>query len=82
MKNYTPSQFWLVAASWGSYIRGGDPGACMYGFGESGRVQSEEHRRRCINWIDNHCLPGANQNNQKQLNKMKRYLLTAELAKE
>jgi hypothetical protein len=39
---------WLYAAQWGSFIRNGDPGACLYGFDESFRVQSEAHRADCL----------------------------------
>jgi hypothetical protein len=39
---------WLYAASWGSFISSGDPGACLYGFDERFRVQSEEHRADCL----------------------------------
>lgn len=38
---------WLYAASWGSLIRSGDPGACLYGFDETFVVQSERHREDC-----------------------------------
>lgn len=55
----TPSEAWLYAAQWGSFIRVGDPGACMYGFSEDCRPQSETHRSDCINWIDNECLPAV-----------------------
>lgn len=44
----TNKQAWLYAASWGSYMHGGDPGACLYGFSENFRVQSEEHRHACL----------------------------------
>src|SRR5258708_10126559 len=44
----TPHQAWLRAAGWGSYIRPGDTGACMYGFNERGVVQSEAHRQACL----------------------------------
>ena len=47
----TPSEAWLYAASWGSFMRSGDPGACMYGFDERFKVQSEEHRADCLKWI-------------------------------
>ena len=50
----TPKQFWETAASWGSAVTGGDPGACMYGFDERGLLQSEGHRRDCLAWIE-HC---------------------------
>ena len=39
------------AATWGSLIRGGDPGACMYGFSDDFVMQNEAHRQRCLNWM-------------------------------
>jgi hypothetical protein len=45
------------AATWGSYMRDGDPGACMYGFGDEARPQSEDHRRNILAFLDNHCAP-------------------------
>jgi hypothetical protein len=48
----TPTEFWLTAAQWGSYMSSGDPGACMYGFDERGTVQSENHRRACIEHLN------------------------------
>lgn len=53
----TPHDAWLYAASWGSFIRSGDPGACMYGFDERFRVQSEAHRQACLAWIETECRP-------------------------
>jgi len=47
----SPKDAWLYAASWGSYIRAGDPGACMYGFNENFHVQSEDHRAACLKYI-------------------------------
>lgn len=44
----SPHDAWLYAASWGSFISGGDPGACLYGFDEKFLVQSEEHRAACL----------------------------------
>ena len=78
----TPTEFWLAAAEWGSYMTSGDPGACMYGFDEHGRVQSEEHRQRCINWITNNCRDAADANenpseDHDQLDEMLDYLDTA-----
>ena len=48
----TPREAWEYAASWGSYMRSGDPGACMYGFDEDCRPQSEEHRQRVIDHLE------------------------------
>ena len=53
----SPYDAWLYAAEWGSYMTSGDPGACMYGFDERGKVQSEDHRSACLRWIDNECVP-------------------------
>jgi hypothetical protein len=47
----TPADAWGFAATWGSYMTAGDPGACMYGFNEKFKMQSEEHRERCFDWI-------------------------------
>lgn len=44
----TPHDAWLYAATWGSYMSAGDPGACMYGFDEKFEVQSENHRAACL----------------------------------
>lgn len=44
----TPPEAWSYAAQWGSYIREGDPGACMYGFDEKFVMQSEDHRQSVI----------------------------------
>lgn len=55
----TPKQAWLYAAQWGSAVRGGDPGACMYGFDERFAIQSPEHGRACLAWIESHCTPEA-----------------------
>lgn len=51
----TPKDFWIKAAQWGSYMTSSDPGACMYGFDERGSVQSEEHRKACIEWLHVTC---------------------------
>lgn len=45
----TPIEVYECAASWGSFLRSGDPGACMYGFKSDCRPQSEEHRQDVIN---------------------------------
>jgi hypothetical protein len=41
----TPEEAWGYAAQWGSYMNSWDPGACMYGFNENCRPQSEQHRQ-------------------------------------
>ena len=41
------------APMWGSLIRNGDPGACMYGFsGDNGQPQNEQHRQSCISYME------------------------------
>jgi len=59
MMEMSSQEAWLYAAEWGSYMRDGDPGACMYGFSEDCRPQSEEHRKACLNWIDEQCVPAV-----------------------
>lgn len=78
----SPTEFWLAAAEWGSYMTSGDPGACMYGFDERGCVQSEEHRENCIRWITDNCRSAADANDNpdednEQLDNMLVYLKTA-----
>lgn len=58
-KPLTPNQFWQLAATWGSFMTSGDPGACMYGFDERGTVQSEAHRQACIDYIETECRKAA-----------------------
>lgn len=58
----TPKQFWETAATWGSFVKNGDPGACMYGFDEKGLVQSEDHRADCLRFIENECREAARVN--------------------
>lgn len=50
----TQTEAVAYAATWGSYMRAGDPGSCMYGFSpETGlKVQSEYHRENCLEWIE------------------------------
>lgn len=47
-----PSEAYEYASSWGSFLKSGDPGACMYGFDSDCRPQSEEHRQAVINYIN------------------------------
>lgn len=51
-----------MAAQWGSFMRAGDPGACMYGFKDDGKVQNEAHRKACLDYIDTECRPAADLN--------------------
>lgn len=85
-KRLTPKQFWGIAATWGSLMTSGDPGACMYGFDEKGVVQSEEHRADCIAYIEKHCREAAKINGaagedeaaqNRELDAMIRYLRSA-----
>jgi len=55
----TPFEFFVASANWGSYMSAGDPGACMYGFDETGLPQSEEHCRACISWLSCECRVAA-----------------------
>jgi hypothetical protein len=55
----TPEKFWIQAAQWGSDMRDGDPGSCLYTFDERGLVQSEPHRAQCIAWLDGRCRSAA-----------------------
>ena len=48
----TPKQAWIYAATWGSFMRAGDPGACMYGFDERCLPQSEEHRASVLAYVE------------------------------
>jgi len=56
-RTMTPEAAQLYAASWGSYMQSGDPGACMYGFNEDCRPQSEEHRQTVITHCETVCIP-------------------------
>jgi hypothetical protein len=47
-----PAKAHEYAATWGSFIRSGDPGACMYGFTETFTMQHEGHRAECLAWIE------------------------------
>ena len=48
----SPQEAWLYAAQWGSFMSGSDPGACMYGFSEDYRPQSEQHREAVLAHIE------------------------------
>mgnify|MGYP006318488921 FL=1 len=81
-----PGQVAGVAASWGSYMSNGDPGACMYGFGQDGRPLDEDHRKRCLEYIDRCCLPllesphpGYTQRDAQELHALRRHIETAEV---
>ncbi len=46
------SEAYQYAASWGSYMTAGDPGAIMYGFDETFTMQSEQHRADVLAYIE------------------------------
>ena len=46
-----PEEAYAYAAQWGSCMRDGDPGACMYGFNADCRPQNSKHRGNCIKWM-------------------------------
>lgn len=48
IKPLPPTDACAYAAQWGSYMRSGDPGACLYGFTEKFTVQHEAHRQACL----------------------------------
>lgn len=87
MKIMSPSEAWLYAAQWGSFMHAGDPGACMYGFSEDCRPQSEQHRQSCLNWIDTECIPAVHAqpswydaDELEQLQALRSYLVSAPLS--
>ena len=47
-----PTEAYEYASSWGSLVRNGDPGACMYGFQSDCRPQSEEHRKSVLEYMN------------------------------
>lgn len=83
-----PEQVATVAASWGSYMSNGDPGACMYAIGQDGLLPTEDLRKRCLEYIDRSCLPlveppcpskGYTQRDVQELRALRRYIETAEV---
>ncbi len=54
-----PKDAWLYAASWGSMMTNGDPGAVMYTFDENFTVDSEDHRAKVRAWIESECRPAV-----------------------
>ena len=85
MKDLTPEQAYERAAQWGSYMRSGDPGACMYGFDERGTVQSEQHRANCLAYIDGECRAAAALNDNpaqdnRELDELRAYIAAAPVA--
>lgn len=47
-----PKDAYAFAATWGSFMKDGDPGACMYCFDEDCRPQSEEHKQDVLDWME------------------------------
>jgi hypothetical protein len=89
MSRIKPSEFAGIAAQWGSLMQAGDPGACLYGFSESGLVQSEAHRQACLDYIARDCRRAADTNvaaggdpagQHPELDAMAEYLATAPVA--
>ena len=78
IETMSSKEAWLYAASWGSYIRSGDPGVCMYGFSEDCLPQSEDHRERVIKYCEQVCIPiiqeDPNQYDEDELDKMNKFL--------
>lgn len=77
-----PHEFAYLVSAWGSYMHGGDPGACLYGFDSRGVVQSEEHRADCIEHLNTHCRESALLNDdpaedQAEIDQLIAYLRTA-----
>ena len=62
MTGILPSEFAGIAAQWGSLMRAGDPGSCLYGFGPDGLVRSERHRLACLEHIETECRRAADLN--------------------
>lgn len=63
-------QAYSIASQWGSYMSDGDPGSCFYAFHfEDGRPVNEEHRARCLTYLDEDLLPFAT----KRVRKLFRY---------
>ena len=72
-----------IASLWGSYMRAGDPGICMYGLSTTGKVQSQAHRQELLHYIDEHCLKQPDdpdrQNDPEdleELRRLRRYIKT------
>lgn len=47
-----------IASAWHSVNTWSDPGVVMYSVTSTGKVHSEDHRRRLIHYIDS-CMPAA-----------------------
>jgi hypothetical protein len=75
-----------IAEGWWSVMTWNDPGVCMYAFGSTGKVQSEEHRGKLLHYIDVDCRlvpqgddPGyrAPQKDMRELRSLRRYIENA-----
>jgi hypothetical protein len=55
-----------ICSLWWSVMTWSDPGVCLYALGSTGRVQSEEHRQQCIDYITNKCIPIAQERDDEE----------------
>jgi hypothetical protein len=82
IRRLTRDQAVAISEGWWSVNTWGDPGVCLYAFGSTGKVQSEEHRANVLAYIKEHCLPGcAKQDDPKlcrrELAELSEYIRTA-----
>lgn len=79
----TSEEAWLYAASWGSAVTSGDPGAIMYGFDEKFIMQSEDHRADVLAWMEK-CRPLVEKNPKEydsdELENMARFIEAVRIA--
>lgn len=79
----TSEEAWLYAATWGSAMTSGDPGAVMYGFDEKFTMQSEAHRRDVLAWMEK-CRPLVEKNPDEydadELEQMDRFINAVKIA--
>lgn len=70
-----------IAEQWWSVMTWSDPGVCMYAFGSTGCVQSEEHRADILDYIDTDCMPAADSNDDPEADKEQLATLRKYIAK-
>lgn len=79
----TSEEAWLYAATWGSAVTSGDPGAVMYGFDEKFVMQSEAHRRDVLAWMEK-CRPMVDAHPEEydadELTQMARFIAAVKIA--
>ena len=79
----TSEEAWLYAATWGSAMTSGDPGAVMYGFDEKFTMQSEAHRADVLAWMET-CRPLVEENpedyDEDELDNMARFIAAVRIA--